>query len=54
MAATGMHAAAKANPPVKVPFIAPRAGDTIGRAREASYDLATQYPSLAWSGANSN
>ena len=53
MAATGMHAAAKANSPVKVQVFAPRAGDTVGKASKGFFvDLAAQYPSLASSGAD--
>jgi hypothetical protein len=52
-AATGKHAAAKADPPVNVQVFAPRPGDTVGKASKGFFvDLAARYPSLASSGAD--
>ena len=52
-AATGKHASAKADAPVKLQVFAPRPGDTAGKASKGFFvDLAVQYPSLASSGAD--
>ena len=52
-AASGKHASAKADSPVKVQVFAPRPGDSAGKASKGFFvDLAVQYPSLASSGAD--